>query len=242
MAQQWGPQPYGPTLLASFAHMTRDVFGSDDQGKLLPRVLTFVVAAVPGCRSAGVTLWRDGGVVESIGSDADATELDDASAVDGPVLEALRDEYPVHVPCVGDPPRWPRFEAAASRLGVATALYHGMFAHAPDWTPLGVLSLYGAAPDAFTAEDEEFTLVVAAFLSTAMALAHRQEHVERREAALHRALGSRDVIGQAKGILMERQRLSAGDAFDLLRRVSQHMNRKLTEVAEHLTRTGELPS
>jgi len=54
-------------------------------------------------------------------------------------------------------------------------------------------------------------------------------------------LSTRDVIGQAKGILMERQRLSAGDAFDLLRRASQRLNRKLIDVAEHLTETGELP-
>ena len=51
----------------------------------------------------------------------------------------------------------------------------------------------------------------------------------------------RDLIGQAKGILMERQRLSAGDAFDLLRRASQRLNRKLIDVAEHLTETGEMP-
>lgn len=46
---------------------------------------------------------------------------------------------------------------------------------------------------------------------------------------------------RAKGILMERQRLSAGEAFDVLRRVSQRLNRRLAEVAEHLARTGELP-
>jgi len=49
-------------------------------------------------------------------------------------------------------------------------------------------------------------------------------------------LSTRDVIGQAKGILMERQRLSAGDAFDLLRRASQRLNRKLADIAEHLAR------
>jgi AmiR/NasT family two-component response regulator len=74
-----------------------------------------------------------------------------------------------------------------------------------------------------------------------VATAHRRGEVDHREAALHRALSTRDVIGQAKGILMERQRLSAGDAFDLLRRASQRMNRKLVDVAEHLTETGEMP-
>jgi AmiR/NasT family two-component response regulator len=51
----------------------------------------------------------------------------------------------------------------------------------------------------------------------------------------------RDVIGQAKGILMERRRLSAGEAFDVLRRSSQQLNLKLAEVAQHLAETGELP-
>jgi hypothetical protein len=48
-----------------------------------------------------------------------------------------------------------------------------------------------------------------------------------------------DVIGQAKGILMERQRVSAGDAFDLLHRASQKLNHKLADVAEHLSETGD---
>jgi AmiR/NasT family two-component response regulator len=74
-----------------------------------------------------------------------------------------------------------------------------------------------------------------------VAMGQRRDEVDRREAALHRALSTRDVIGQAKGILMERQRLSAGDAFDLLRRVSQRLNRKLADVARQLAEAGELP-
>lgn len=49
---------------------------------------------------------------------------------------------------------------------------------------------------------------------------------------------TRDVIGQAKGILMERRRLTADQAFDVLRRTSQRMNRKLVEVADELVSTG----
>jgi AmiR/NasT family two-component response regulator len=55
-------------------------------------------------------------------------------------------------------------------------------------------------------------------------------------------LSTRDLIGQAKGILMERERLSAGQAFDWLRRASQGLNVKLTEIARKLTETGELGS
>jgi AmiR/NasT family two-component response regulator len=65
--------------------------------------------------------------------------------------------------------------------------------------------------------------------------------VSRREAALHRALSSRDVIGQAKGILMERQRIGAGEAFDTHRRASQRLNIRLEEIATRLAESGELP-
>jgi AmiR/NasT family two-component response regulator len=58
---------------------------------------------------------------------------------------------------------------------------------------------------------------------------------------LHAALESREVIGQAKGILMERYRLTPDGAFELLARASQDTNVKLREVAAELCRTGALP-
>ena len=53
------------------------------------------------------------------------------------------------------------------------------------------------------------------------------------------ALKTREVIGQAQGILMERERITADQAFDVLRRASQRMNVKLRDVASHLVETGE---
>jgi AmiR/NasT family two-component response regulator len=58
---------------------------------------------------------------------------------------------------------------------------------------------------------------------------------------LERALASRDTIGQAKGILMERLRITADEAFEKLRLASQHTNRKLSSLAEQLAATGEWP-
>jgi AmiR/NasT family two-component response regulator len=51
---------------------------------------------------------------------------------------------------------------------------------------------------------------------------------------LRRALESRDVIGQAKGILMERRGIDEDEAFDVLRTASQALNVKLARVAETL--------
>jgi ANTAR domain len=60
-------------------------------------------------------------------------------------------------------------------------------------------------------------------------------------ANLQTALESRAVIDQAKGVLMERYRLTADQAFQLLARTSMSANRKVRDIAEHLVRTGEFP-
>jgi AmiR/NasT family two-component response regulator len=59
--------------------------------------------------------------------------------------------------------------------------------------------------------------------------------------SLKQALLSRDVIGQAKGILMERCRVSADEAFEQLRLASQRLNRKVHDLATELARTGQWP-
>jgi hypothetical protein len=241
---RWAPQAYGPTLVASFAELARQLFGSEDAAGVIPQVLKFTTGAVAGCDWASVTLWRHGQVIDVVNRDAVAAELDDLQFGTGigPAAEALQSENPIYVPDLADSPRWPVLAATAAQPGVASCLSHGLFVHQPaQWSPLGTFSLYSATPAAFSDEDQEFGSILAAYLAVAVAMAHRREEVDHREAALHRGLSTRDVIGQAKGILMERQRLPAGDAFDLLRRASQRLNRKLVDVAEHLTETGELP-
>jgi len=61
-----------------------------------------------------------------------------------------------------------------------------------------------------------------------------------KQAQLRSALGTRDVIGQAKGILTERFKITPDEAFRLLTTASQQTNRKLSDVAEALTQTGGL--
>ena len=59
---------------------------------------------------------------------------------------------------------------------------------------------------------------------------------------LRTAVTNRDVIGQAKGILMERHKLTADQAFGVLARASQEMNRKLVDIARELAHTGAVPA
>jgi GAF domain-containing protein len=231
-------------LLASFAPLARQLFGNDDLHDVLTQVVKFTVAAVGGCDSAGVALYRHGRIVDSVTSDAVAAELDDVQFATGigPGPDAMEGANPVHVADLAESSRWPVLAATAAQLDVRSVLCHCLFVNRPaQWSALGAFTLYSATPGAFSDDDEEFSSILAAYVAVAVATAQRREEVDRREAALHRGLTTRDVIGQAKGILMERQRLSAGDAFDLLRRASQRLNRKLADVAQHLADTGELP-
>lgn len=99
---------------------------------------------------------------------------------------------------------------------------------------LGALNLYARSVGAFTDESEKVGLLFAAHAAIAYAGV-------RKEAQLAAALASRDVIGQAKGILMERYKITGERAFLVLAHASQHANRKLADIADELVRTGTVP-
>jgi AmiR/NasT family two-component response regulator len=63
----------------------------------------------------------------------------------------------------------------------------------------------------------------------------------QQEERMRSAMTSREVIGQAQGILMERFRFTGAQAFQVLARASSHTNRKVADIAEELTTTGDLP-
>jgi hypothetical protein len=136
---------------------------------------------------------------------------------------------------------WPAFgKRCAEELGLQAVLSTGMF---PGGEPprFGALNFWSRSPDGLDADDRDLALVLAAHAATAVAAVQGRTAAELRETQLLEALESRDVIGQAKGVLMERRGLSADEAFDVLRRTSQDLNVKLREVALTLvTRRGEL--
>ena len=96
---------------------------------------------------------------------------------------------------------------------------------------LGALDLLGRAASAFTDESEHVGLLLASHAAIAAADAHHLENVTS-------ALVNRDIIGQAKGILMERFKITSDQAFAVLAKVSQDTNRKVSAIAEDLARTG----
>ena len=127
--------------------------------------------------------------------------------------------------------RWPRFAAVAFAAGVRSMLSVTLFL---DRGNVGALNLYGRQPAAFNDLDEAIALLLASHAALALAGHDAEQN-------LIRALDVRDLVGQAKGILMERYKVDAQAAFALLSLSSQNTNQRLTEVARKLTVSGELP-
>ncbi len=74
-----------------------------------------------------------------------------------------------------------------------------------------------------------------------LALAEAEAHADEGRDTIQAALATREMIGQAEGILMEREHTTADQAYDILRRASQHLNTKIRDVAQAIVDTGESP-
>jgi GAF domain-containing protein len=145
-------------------------------------------------------------------------------------VETARTQTLITISDTGNDRRWPQSVAAAQECQVGSMLC------APLWVDectMGTLTLYSSQPAAFGRHEVQLIEMFAAL--AAITLAQAQHAGQLRE-----AISSRDLIGQAKGILMERYRMSSNAAFAVLAWASQALNMKLIAVARHLSETGEL--
>jgi GAF domain-containing protein len=226
-----GPPEALGSVMGRIARTLQEEHGDVD--RTLASITSAAVDAVPGAESAGVSLVT-GRRVASRGATTElARELDElqTDVDEGPCLDALRNQETVLVEDFASDERWPRFAAEASRRGAGSLLSFQLFTEGAN---LGALNLYARRPYSFHSHDETVGQVFAAHAAIALSAARQEEN-------LRRAIDKRDMIGQAKGILMERYRLTAPRAFELLVLASSHTNRKLFDIADELTSTGAMP-
>ncbi len=198
----------------------------------LDAIVATAVETIGPARHAGLILLLRGTLVPQATAGEPPRVLDELqrSTGTGPCIDAARDQTVVVLDDTAVDSRWPEFSARAAELGVASMVCVPLWVNQ---TRLGTLSLFAEKPHAF--DDRHRRLAELFATHAALALGDAQ-----RTAQLTEALGNRDLIGQAKGILMERMRITADDAFECLSHASQLVNRKLTVVAQHLVETGEL--
>lgn len=202
----------------------------------LEAITATAVQAVPAADDAGISFVLDRAQVQSRAPTSDRpAALDQLQnrLAQGPCLHALHDQEIVHIPDMDTERRWPRFAVAAAGHGVGSMLSIRLYVSAE--TRLGALNLYADTPEAFDEESQTIARIFAVHAAIALAAAERETHLET-------ALRSRDRISQAKGILMERYKLTPDQAFTLLARAGSATNRKIRDIAEEITTTGDIPT
>ncbi|WP_214404451.1 GAF and ANTAR domain-containing protein [Pseudonocardia lacus] len=226
----------GP-LAEQFVRLAANLAGATTVQGVLSRVCEAALAAVPGADLVSVTLRANGGFHTPARTDELAHALDQVQyrLDEGPCVEATRTPGTAVTfsADLGAGREYPRFGPEAAALGVHSVLAVGLFpgGESPRY---GALNIYSRVAGGLDELDRDLALVLAAHASTALGASMAHTSAELEMAQLREAISSRDVIGQAKGILMERRGVSADEAFDILRRASQALNVKLSRVAQTL--------
>ena len=218
----------------TFAEIARKLLAEEDVQATLQKIVDMAVETIDGCDHAGIT-FQKGKKGDTPAASDDVPSVVDAIQYEmgeGPCLSAIRDHEVFETGDLGSEVRWPNFSARARReTGVTSMLSFRLFV---EGDTLGALNLYSKAADAFDDSSRTVGLVYAAHAAIALSTASHEEQ-------MNEALASRDLIGQAKGILMAREGVGADEAFDMLRRASQRLNLKLRDVADQMVQTAKAP-
>ncbi|BBY49613.1 transcriptional regulator [Mycolicibacterium arabiense] len=223
--------PFDATELAGHVEsLLRQVQGGKTTAPetILGDLVATARSGVPAAGDVGITVASKRGDVRTLAATGPVAKvLDEIQRrhQEGPCVTAAWANHMVRVDDLGTDTRWPAYaKDASAQTSVRSILAFQLFA---DNQTMGALNFYADQPGAFDDEDVETGLLYATHTALAWNLVRRDEQYRG-------ALASRDVIGQAKGILMERFSVDAVQAFDLLRRLSQQSNKPLVDIAHRV--------
>lgn len=216
------------------------VLSEETVSGLLDLIVNLAVSSVEGVAGASISmLVGDGEQLETTNASSEMIrEVDEAQYQDraGPCVEAILtgEEVTVAIPV----PAWSAFSDGAVQAGVRTVWSLPLRVHQ---RTTGALNLYATVAESWEDPAAGAARGLARQASVVLANAAALMSSELTNQHLQEALQTRDLIGQAKGILMARQSIGADDAFDILRRASQRSGRKLRDVAAELIARAERP-
>lgn len=232
--KEWGQAG----LAEVFADIARQLQAQSSPEKTQERVTQAAVATIDGCDHAAISIIRRRGRFETVAATDDVPVEVDAIQYDtgeGPCLDAMSEHETYLIDDLAADERWPAFSRrAVEETGVRSMLSFRLFVQGDT---IGALNLYSRHRAAFDEHSCAIGTVLAAHAAIALSAAQEYE----RAGQLEDALQSNREIGMAIGVLMGRGGVSQEQAFTLLRGASQHLHRKLREVAVEVVDTGQLP-
>ncbi|WP_299960392.1 GAF and ANTAR domain-containing protein [uncultured Modestobacter sp.] len=206
---------------------------------VLQTVADLAKEVLPGRLETSICLLQNDRASTTVSTGQLALDMDESQygRGHGPCLHAAATGELTEIPDTRVERRWPDYARVAWERGNGSSLS----------VPLpiqesvrGALNIYAGQPHAFDDEARAAAQRFAPYAAVAVANMHAYETARGMADNLQVALESRAVIDQAKGILMERHKLTADQAFQALAAVSMRRNRKVRDIADQLVRTGEL--
>jgi hypothetical protein len=210
------------SIVAAMDAVAESLAGSVPVEETLSRITASALANLPSADHVSITVRRPDGRLETLAPTSELAVRIDALQYDlreGACYESITEDRRIVSPDLRHDRRWPKLGAAAADLGLHAQAAYVLENEAERM----VLNVYSHEPNEFRDEDG-LTELFAGF--AAAVLGHARE-----AAQLAAAIGSRTIIGQATGIIMERYTLTPARAFDFLARLSQASNVKLRHVA-----------
>lgn len=207
------------------AEIVRGLYNRTDVDTVIAELAEHAAVEIPGAQYAGITITRKSKSVETPAATHLYPMLLDKiqqQHQEGPCLTAAWEKKIVYVADLETDDRFPRYRRdALAETPIRSIMAFQLFI---EGETMGALNIYSENPDSFDDQSRNIGLVFAAHSSVAWNAARRDEQFRR-------ALASRDIIGQAKGMIMERYGVDAVQAFDLLRKLSQDSNVPLIKIA-----------
>lgn len=220
------PAPELSEAMSALALTLQQEFDSIED--TLTKITSSALDLLPAATDASISLVIARRAVESRAATSDlARQVDTVQSTlgQGPCLDAVWAEAVVAVPDTASEQRWPRFSPTAAELGVRSMLCFQLYTHRDT---LGALNLMSDTPGAFDDDAHQTGTLVATHAAVALIAAEHQDQMKS-------ALATRDVIGQAKGIVMERYDVSATRAFEMINKLSHDWNIPVAELARTIT-------
>ncbi|AZG46325.1 GAF and ANTAR domain-containing protein [Gordonia insulae] len=220
--------------IAELARKMHAIPERDDSGidRVMETITFGSVEHVPGARWASVLLIDKKKSFDTVApTDPVMVTLDQLQKQtgQGPCVDAAWDQSVVHVDDIAADPRWPELSARTiAETPARSSLSFQLFNHRG---AMGALNLFSDEIGAFDSESVEIGLVFATHAAIAVFRTRQQSDFQS-------ALATRDVIGQAKGMIMERFKVDAVQSFEMLRQLSQESNTPLADVARRIIEAG----
>ena len=235
-------RPVSPAVSAALEHLGRLSLRELSMEDLLQQIARLSSSVMPGEPEASVTVLvrDDPRTVSSSGQLATGLDERQYAKDDGPCLSAARSGEVVEVTDTRTETRWPDYARRAAEAGCLSSISLPLRIDDDDRIT-GALNVYAREADAFDEASRSAGLAFASYATVAAGNLHAFRNARETADNLRIALESRAVIDQAKGILMERYKLTADQAFQMLAQASMASNTKVRDVAEQLTTTGALP-